>query len=223
MRWFITHARRILGFEDFQDEDIFVGTRQAPSIKIKVALGAAIILGLALVIFAVASSVFSSTMQPELPQDLEVTSSAIPPERSVGGIEVLVHVVGEVNVPGMYQLSSDSRVIDAVMAAGGLTNNAAECAINLARVVNDGEQLNIPSLNQGCSGGSLVAAQGATVSLNSGTAEQFDSLPGIGPTLAQRIVQYRESQGGFSSVEQLNDVSGIGDKLFAGVRDLLTL
>ena len=135
----------------------------------------------------------------------------------------MVHVVGEVNAPGMYELEADSRVIDAVMAAGGLTSNAAECAVNLARTVNDGEQLNIPALTQGCSPSQSGTDSGSPLSLNAASAEQFDSLPGIGPTLADRIIQFRDAQGGFSSVDQLNDVSGIGDKLFAGLKDLVTL
>lgn len=213
----------MIGFEDSGDHDVFPRNRAAPSLKIKVGVGASVIVGLACVVLAIASSAVSSITQTELPQDLEATSSTTTSVNTVGAFGVMVHVVGEVNTPGMYELSGDSRVIDAVMAAGGLTANAAECAINLARIVNDGEQLNIPSLNQGCSGGTSDSASGASFSLNSATAEQFETLPGIGPTLAQRIVQYRESQGGFSSVDQLNDVSGIGDKLFAGVKDLVTL
>ena len=223
MKWITAQVRRLVGLEDTSEEDPFVGKRSTAAVKIKVGMGAAVIVGLAIVILAVLASAVASVNQPELPHDLEVTASGEPLPQTGSTFVVMVHIVGEVNSPGMYELAGDSRVIDAVMAAGGLTSNAAECAVNLARVVNDGEQLTIPSLEQGCTTGSAQSHNTQSVSLNSATSEQFDSLPGIGPTLAQRIVDYRESNGGFSSIDQLNDVSGIGDKLFAGVKEHITL
>jgi competence protein ComEA len=140
-----------------------------------------------------------------------------------------VHVVGEVRSPGLYLVALGSRVVDAVMAAGGLTDAADECAINLARPVSDGEQLVISTRvgePMGC--GVLPAAGGngggssAPISLSRADVVTLDSLPGIGPTLAQRIIDWRTANGGFTSVDQLNDVSGIGDKLFATLRPLVT-
>lgn len=219
----INSFRRLLGLEDSITADPFGEGNKTSRIRVKVAVGAATIAGLSIVIIAIiASSVSSVGKTVDIPQDLTATP-VVRDEQSLNVLgTVLVHVVGEVNRPGIYELDSGSRVIDAVMSAGGLSSSAAECGVNLAREVKDGEQLSIPSHEQSCvvSGDST---QGGTFSLNSATAEQFDSLPGIGPTLAERIIQWRDSHGGFGSIDQLNEVSGIGDKLFSGIKDLVTL
>ena len=140
-----------------------------------------------------------------------------------------VHVVGEVRTPGLYLVALGSRVVDAIMAAGGLTAQADECAINLARPVSDGEQLVISTrVGDAVGCGALPATGGnsggasAPISLSRADVTALDSLPGIGPTLAQRIIDWRTANGGFTSVDQLNDVSGIGDKLFATLQPLVT-
>jgi competence protein ComEA len=223
MNVLIDNLKRVMGLEDSATEDVFKGESIHRRIRVKLAVGSATIAGLAIVVIAIiASSITSVGKTVDIPQDL--TASPIAgvnqPQYTLGS--VLVHVIGEVNSPGIYELESGSRVIDAVMSAGGLLMSAAECGVNLAREVKDGEQLFIPSQDQNCMvNGS--SDQGGTLSLNSATAEQFDSLPGIGPTLADRIVQWRNSNSGFASIDQLNEVSGIGDKLFAGIRDLVTL
>jgi competence protein ComEA len=220
----ITHnLRRVMGLDDSETEDLFSGKSQHSRIRVKLAVGTATIAGLAiLIITIIASSLSSVGRTVEIPQDLTASPMMVSEQDSTVLGTVLIHVIGEVNNPGIYELNSGSRVIDAVMSAGGLLSTAAECGVNLAREVKDGEQLSIPSKDQNCNvNGS--SDQGGTLSLNSATAEQFDSLPGIGPTLAERIVQWRNSNSGFASVDQLNEVSGIGDKLFAGIRDLVTL
>lgn len=222
MTWLLVHTKKILGFEDSSNPDPFIRDSSQKSVRVKAAVGGTIILGLAIVVIAITTSALPQSAVKELPKELSVSSSPADIQYS-SSLTVMVHVVGEVNNPGMYELEAYSRVIDAVMAAGGLTSNAAECAINLARTVNDGEQLTIPVLSLGCSPVSGVSAAGVLLSLNSASVEQFDSLPGIGPTLAERIVQFRDVQGGFSSVDQLNEVSGIGEKLFTGLKDLVTL
>ena len=223
MTWPKEHIQRLLGFEDAETSEPFSKDTSRKSLRVKATVGGAVILGLVIIVIAIATSALPKTTQTDLPQDLTASSASNNPDFVSSSFSMMVHVVGEVNAPGMYELEADSRVIDAVMAAGGLTANAAECAVNLARTINDGEQLTIPDLSQGCSpsrGGSVTESP---LSLNSATAEQFDSIPGIGPTLADRIIQYRDAQGGFASVDQLNDVAGIGDKLFAGIKDLVTL
>jgi competence protein ComEA len=223
MAWLKELIQKLLGYEDSVTFEPFTREISRKSVRFRATVGGAVILGLVVVVIAIAISAIPKTSQTDLPQDLTTSGSASNPEFVSSTFSLMVHVVGEVNAPGMYELEADSRVIDAVMAAGGLTAHAAECDVNLARTVNDGEQLTIPDASQGCSpsqGGTVV---GSPLSLNSATAEQFDSLPGIGPTLADRIIQFRDSQGGFSSVEQLNDVSGIGDKLFAGLKDHVSL
>jgi competence protein ComEA len=221
MKWITSHASRILGLTD--SSDFFEPQSRKNNVRLKVAAGAATIAGIAIVMISVlTSAVVSGANEVVIPRELEASSTAQTPQEITQIGSVLVHVVGEVNIPGMYELPQNSRLIDAVMAAGGLAANAGECGVNLARYVKDGEQINIPASQDGCNP-QPGNVSGQPVSLNQGTAEQIDTLPGIGPTLAQRIVQWRESNGGFNSIEQLNDVSGIGDKLYAGIKDLVAL
>lgn len=143
---------------------------------------------------------------------------------------VLVHVVGAVRHPGVYELAAGSRASDAVDAAGGLLPDAVPEAVNLAREVADGEQLAVPdrdAVAAGAVAGAGVAAGGgaaggaagaggpggtSVVDLNSADAAVLDSLPGVGPATAARIIADREANGPFASVEDLGRVSGIGPK-----------
>ncbi len=129
---------------------------------------------------------------------------------------ISVHVVGEVVTPGLYELPIGSKAAEAIEAAGGMSADAQESSINLARTLIDGEQLFVLSQTQSIQGTGKL-------SLNQATAEQLDSLPGIGPALSERIVAHRQSIGSFKSIEELTDVSGIGPKLFSKIRDQLTI
>jgi competence protein ComEA len=133
---------------------------------------------------------------------------------------LFVQVVGAVVNPGVYELPPDSRVMDAVASAGGLTAKADPASVNLARIIQDGEQLVI-----GTSGGpqSSRTAQPSKININNATIDDFDDLPRIGATLAERIVAYRDANGPFSAIEELLDVPGIGDLTLAGMRDKITL
>lgn len=131
---------------------------------------------------------------------------------------VFVQVAGEVKKPGVYELPYDSRVFDAVAAAGGLSVKANPASVNLARIVEDGEQI-IVSDSQGV----VPAGTIAKVNINRATATEFDSLPRIGPTIAERIVDFRDKNGPFGSIDELGNVPGIGDTTLAGIRDQLTL
>jgi competence protein ComEA len=143
--------------------------------------------------------------------------------------EVLVQVAGEVARPGVYRVPAGSRVTDAVARAGGLTRRAGQAGVNLVARVQDGQQVIVPRRGAGgiaaggaAAGGGAAGAAGAgpttPISLSSATVAQLDTLDGIGPTLAQRIVDYRQAHGGFSSVDQLRQVSGIGEKRFAALK-----
>jgi competence protein ComEA len=147
-----------------------------------------------------------------------VSSGGLPTGPAAGTL--FVQVVGAVVNPGVYELPPDSRVMDAVALAGGLTAKADPASINLARIVQDGEQLVI-----GTSGGpqSSRTAQPTKVNINNASPDDFENLPRIGPTLAERIVAYRDANGPFSSIEELLDVPGIGDLTLAGMRDKITL
>lgn len=134
------------------------------------------------------------------------------------GANVFVHVSGEVVSPGIYQLPGNSRLFDAVFAAGGFTEAAAADSVNLARIITDGEQIRVAKLGDPAS---PVNVESSAVSLSSATVTQLDQLPGIGPTLAQRIVDWRELNGGFSRISDLRKVSGIGQKLYDSLKNLV--
>jgi competence protein ComEA len=146
-----------------------------------------------------------------------------------GSAEVFVQVAGEVARPGVYRVPAGSRVTDAVARAGGLTRRADQAGVNLVARVQDGQQVIVPRRGAGAAVAGGVASPGAgasapatPISLSSATVAQLDTLDGIGPTLAQRIVEYRQAHGGFSSVDQLRQVSGIGEKRFAALRKAVT-
>jgi competence protein ComEA len=156
-----------------------------------------------------------------------VPSLAAParPMSSAPTAGVVVHVAGKVRHPGVVTLVAGARVRDAVMAAGGLRPGATIGSLNLARKVIDGEQILVGTR---AGPGSPVpagtvpgAASGMPLDLNAATLEQFQELPGVGPVLAQRIVDYRTRNGGFHSVEQLREVTGIGARRFDDLKDLV--
>ena len=147
---------------------------------------------------------------------------------------LLVHVVGQVRRPGVVRLPPGARVLDAVEAAGGATPSADLNHLNLARPVVDGEQIVVPKPGEVIAGAGLPGAGGAGVGssgqgltgagtvggpidLNTADASALDSLPGVGPVLAQRILDWRAQHGRFSSVDELGEVTGIGDKLMAQI------
>ncbi|SFL00916.1 ComEA family DNA-binding protein [Geodermatophilus ruber] len=139
---------------------------------------------------------------------------------------VVVSVVGLVTRPGLVTLPQGSRVADAITAVGGLLPDADPAAVNLAAVLADGQQVavGVPgAATAGASTPGAVAAGAAPVDLNAATVGDLDALPGIGPVLAQRIVDHREQHGRFGSVEQLDDVPGIGPATFAELVDLVTV
>ena len=137
---------------------------------------------------------------------------------------VFVHVSGSVVAPGLYVLDEGARVVDAVAAAGGFAPGADEAAVNLARPLSDGEQLLVPVIGAVADGGTTAPAAGdGRVNLNVADAAELDTLPRIGPAMAERIIQWRDANGRFTSVEDLLAVPGIGDKMLETLRDLVTV
>ena len=144
---------------------------------------------------------------------------------------IVVHVGGAVAEPGVRELEEGARVQDAVDAAGGFAEGAARDELNLARVLVDGEQIVVPSLEEadaaagaapdGGGGATGASSAGGKVNLNRATAAELDALPGVGPSTAEKIVADREANGPFRTVEDLKRVSGIGDKKFADLADLV--
>ncbi len=165
---------------------------------------------------------------------MAATKGAVASPSAVPSALLVVAVVGQVNSPGVVTLPEGSRVFDAVAAAGGATGDADLAAINLARPVTDGEQIVVPAPGEtvpdgaaspdvpGDGGGTGPAASGL-IDLNTADAGMLDTLPGIGPALAARIVDWRTANGPFASVDELDEVSGIGPALLAKVRDLVTV
>ncbi len=155
---------------------------------------------------------------------------------------VAVHVVGAVPRPGLYEFAEGARVQDAIDAAGGLLTSANVDAVNLAALLVDGEQLTIP-YNAGeepaagantASGPDLPSSDtnetdssGSEnfdlININTASLEELDSLPGIGPTTAQRIIDYRDTNGPFTTIDEIMDVSGVGPSTFDEIKDLITV
>ncbi|MEY4945032.1 MAG: hypothetical protein RL384_976 [Actinomycetota bacterium] len=184
----------------------------ALSLSQKVVIGA---LGAA-VLYLFGTSFSSQEQANKL--DLSYVATISSESTAVTG-EIFVHVAGEVKNPGLYAVRVGSRVEDAIELAGGMTKSAFEQSVNLARMVSDGEQIVVLDKSQIASGG--VASE--FISLNNATAEQLESLPGVGPSLASRIIEHRNAIGSFSDLTQLRDVTGIGEKLYAKISVLLTL
>ena len=139
---------------------------------------------------------------------------------------VVVHVAGAVASPGLYALDAGARVADAVAAAGGAADGADLDAINLARVVVDGEQVRVPLMGEAASVGDVVGGAvgvDGQVNINTADAAMLERLPGVGPVLAARIAAYRASHGPFASVDALDDVTGVGPAVLEKIRAAATV
>lgn len=164
------------------------------------------------------------------------------PDAGTGTAPVVVHVVGAVVQPGIVELPAGSRVADALTAAGGAADDARTDAVNLARPVVDGEQIRVPRAGEedppvgqdsapgaggmpgpGAEGTAPDAAPAALIDLNTADATQLQTLRGIGPVTAQAIIDHRTAIGRFGSVDELLDVTGIGDATLAAIRDSVTV
>jgi competence protein ComEA len=133
--------------------------------------------------------------------------------------EIFVDVTGAVNKPGVYTLTGKSRVIDAIKAAGDSAPGADLSTINLARVLNDGEQIYVDSTVINSNGVRISkAVRSGPININRATARQLDALDGVGPVIAQRIVDYRKINGSFLTIDDLQKVSGIGAAKFAQIK-----
>jgi competence protein ComEA len=152
--------------------------------------------------------------------------------RSVNAAQLYVHVAGAVRQPGLIRVPAGTRVATALQRAGGPTRRADLTLVNLAAEVQDGQQIVVPmaTATGGASGGAglpssgaATGAPGAKIHLTTATPEQLDEVDGIGPTLAERIIEYRDTHGGFKSIEELAQVEGIGEKRLATLREALQL
>ena len=168
-------------------------------------------------------------------------------EKIIDGLKVMtstVHVAGAVKNPGVYNLPSSSRVIDAIEKAGGATENADLDQINLADYVSDGQKIEVPKLKSGDTslnyklitdeldkiGANKIdstneksSSKSDLVNINTADSSELQSLPGIGTTIANSIIEYRKENGNFETIEDLKNVSRIGDKTFDKLKDLITV
>ena len=144
------------------------------------------------------------------------------------GAAIFVHILGAVAVPGLYELHEGDRAVDAVAAAGGFVEGADQSQLNLARFVTDGEQIVVPLIGAapppapgaGAGGGAVVAGK---VNINTADAAALETLPRVGPAMAERIIAWREANGRFTAVEDLMSVTGVGEKTFDSLKDLVTV
>ena len=184
--------------------------------RLKLGVGAAVVLGLVVLSGAVGLGILRGQASPSQVIDTSDAGSA-----TVAPAEVYVHVLGRVSHPGLYVLEQGTRVADALAAAGGTLDDADLQAVNLARLLSDGEQIVVPQVGAAPAPGSVAPGSSGDgiIDLNSADQAALETLPRIGPALAERIIQWRDDNGRFASVDDLLAVPGIGEKLLEGLRD----
>lgn len=209
-----------------------------PKLPIIAFLGAILIL----IVFVVLGTIWTSVTTPYKDSSVgnnsdEMVVSQSENSDSEGANEantstLFVHIAGSVKNPGLYELPQGSRVSDAVSAAGGMSEDANTSSVNLARQLTDGEQIIVASnedilaaTETGTSNGSpsgQVSSQGK-VNINTASAEELMTLDGVGEATADKIIAYRQENGSFSRIEEIKEVSGIGEKKFEAMKDAITV
>lgn len=140
----------------------------------------------------------------------------------VAGAEIYVHILGAVQRPGLYAVQEGDRAVDVVAAAGGFLETADQAQLNLARFVVDGEQILVPAIGATPPGEHGIATSGL-VNINTADEATLETLPRVGPAMAARIIEWRETNGRFTAIEDLMGVTGIGEKTFEGLKDLVSV
>ena len=176
--------------------------------------------------------------EPDLVVETETTPPT--PPSSTAQPEIVVHVMGAVKSPGVYHLSTDARVHEAIEKAGGKTDQADLHSLNLAAKMRDGEQIYVPEIRQTPDVGQTIptssssaappqpsvrrsaSSDGSRININTATFQELQTLRGIGPTMAQRIIEYRQTSGRFATVDDLTNVKGVGEKTLEKIRDSIT-
>jgi len=142
-------------------------------------------------------------------------------------IDIVVYISGAVNKPGVYKASQNARVFEIVTMAGGLTPEADEAKINMAQSVKDGMHIHVMDKvalpSNTVSGNTGTGKAGNKVNINTADKSQLDTLPGIGPAMAERIIEYRQTSGGFKDMDELKKVQGIGTSKFEKLKEKITI
>ena len=182
--------------------------------RLSLSIGAAVVLALVVLSAAVGLGIMRGQAAP-------TESVPLPDPQSSAGAsgELYVHVLGAVEHPGLYVLDLDARLVDALAAAGGTTDDADLASVNLARLLADGEQIVVPVVGAAQNQPGAAAPADDLIDLNTADQTALESLPRIGPALAERIIAWREENGRFQSVDDLLAVPGIGEKLLEAIRD----
>ena len=186
--------------------------------------------------------------EPDLVVETEAAPSPPAPPTPTPKPEIVVHVTGSVKSPGVYYLSTDARVHEAIEKAGGVTDRADLHSLNLAAKIRDGQQIDVPEIRQvpdvkqnapissAAQEDTVLTApdlsvtpqpsvrkpapsDGARININTATSQELQTLRGVGPALARRIIEYRQTSGGFSTVDDLTNVKGIGEETLGKIRD----
>lgn len=167
---------------------------------------------------------FENTNEIELNYENIVTTSEENIVEEVEDNSIKVHITGEINNPGLIELVSGDRISDAIEKAGGVTSLADTSKVNLAYMLSDGEKIYIPSINDE-EGVEYIqsSSQNTKININTATQEELETLTGIGESTAKSIIEYREQNGKFATIEDIKNVSGIGDAKYEKLKDEITV
>ena len=199
-------------------------------VRARVGVGAAVVLvlvGLGIAVLVSALGAHGSAQSAALRTASATPGASGTARPSSTGATLYVHVLGAVARPGLYLLTDGDRGVDAVGAAGGFTETAEQSGLNLARLLVDGEQILVPNIGEPLAIGSTPGGGGATVGgkVNINTADEttLATLPRVGPAMAKRIIDWRTKNGRFTAVEDLMSVTGVGEKTFGQLKDLVSV
>ncbi len=202
--------------------------------NIKIIILAIVVLAIILYNFATKLDIFDKSEDFSIENTNLVVSESSNTKKEVPLEEkakIKIYITGEVVSPGVYELEENSRVEDAIHAAGGLTEKAVLTNVNLAYVLEDADKIYIPNSNDDEDTGiisseissSTPSNKNQKININKANAQDLESVPGIGPSTAEKIVTYRNENGKFSSIDDLKNVTGIGEKKFESIKDYISI